>query len=52
MILIIGGPGMIGVHTARALLELGAEVVVTAHRRTDVQSFLASRVIVTMTAPS
>ncbi|MEU8607935.1 NAD(P)-dependent oxidoreductase [Actinoplanes sp. NPDC048791] len=41
MILVTGGLGMIGAHTARALIELGHEVVVTAHRRTEVPSFLA-----------
>jgi nucleoside-diphosphate-sugar epimerase len=46
MILITGGLGMIGAHTARALVDLGHEVVVTAHRRTEVPSFLAGRVIV------
>ncbi|GLY83442.1 NAD-dependent epimerase [Actinoallomurus iriomotensis] len=37
---------MIGAHTARALVDLGHEVVVTAHRRTEVPSFLADRVSV------
>jgi nucleoside-diphosphate-sugar epimerase len=46
MILVTGGLGMIGGHTARALTDLGHEVVVTAHRRTDVPSFLAGRVTV------
>ena len=46
MILITGGLGMIGAHTARALTDLGHEVVVTAHRRTEVPSFLAGRVTV------
>jgi nucleoside-diphosphate-sugar epimerase len=46
MILVTGGLGMIGAHTARALTDLGQEVVVTAHRRTDVPSFLADSVIV------
>ncbi len=46
MILVTGGLGMIGAHTARALVDLGHEVVVTAHRRTDVPSFLAGRVTV------
>ncbi|MEV4319413.1 NAD(P)-dependent oxidoreductase [Actinocrispum sp. NPDC049592] len=46
MILVTGGLGMIGAHTARALLDLGQEVVVTAYRRTDVPSFLAGRVTV------
>jgi nucleoside-diphosphate-sugar epimerase len=46
MILVTGGLGMIGAHTARALVDLGHDVVVTAHRRTDVPSFLAGRVTV------
>ncbi|MEU6782189.1 NAD(P)-dependent oxidoreductase [Nonomuraea angiospora] len=46
MILVTGGLGMIGAHTARALVDLGHEVVVTAHRRTEVPSFLAGRVVV------
>jgi nucleoside-diphosphate-sugar epimerase len=46
MILVTGGLGMIGAHTARALLDLGHEVVVTAHHRTEVPSFLAGRVAV------
>jgi len=40
MILVTGGLGMIGAHTARALLDLGEEVVVTSHRRTDTPPFL------------
>jgi nucleoside-diphosphate-sugar epimerase len=46
MILVTGGLGMIGAHTARALVDLGQEVVVTAYRRTEVPSFLAGRVTV------
>ena len=46
MILVTGGLGMIGAHTARALLDLGHEVVVTAHRRVEVPSFLEGRVTV------
>ncbi len=46
MILVTGGLGMIGAHTARALVDLGHEVLVTAHRRTEVPSFLAGRVTV------
>jgi nucleoside-diphosphate-sugar epimerase len=46
MILVTGGLGMIGAHTARALVDLGHEVVVTTHRRTEVPSFLAGKVIV------
>jgi nucleoside-diphosphate-sugar epimerase len=46
MILVTGGLGMIGAHTARAFVDLGQEVVVTAHRRTEVPTFLAGRVTV------
>lgn len=46
MILVTGGLGMIGAHTAAALVDRGEEVVVTAHRTTDVPSFLAGRVAV------
>jgi nucleoside-diphosphate-sugar epimerase len=46
MILVTGGLGMIGAHTSRALTDLGQEVVVAAHRRTEVPSFLAGRVTV------
>lgn len=46
MILVTGGLGMIGAHTARALVDLGHEVVVTAHRRTEVPSFLTGKVSV------
>ena len=46
MILVTGGLGMIGAHTARALADRGHEVVVTTHRRTDLPSFVAGRVTV------
>ena len=46
MILVTGGLGMIGAHTALALADGGYEVVVTAHRRAEVPSFLAGRVTV------
>jgi nucleoside-diphosphate-sugar epimerase len=46
MILVTGGLGMIGAHTARALADLGHDVVVTTHRRTEIPSFLAGRVTV------
>ena len=46
MILVTGGLGMIGAHTARALVEEDEEVVVTSHRRTEVPPFLAGRVTV------
>ncbi len=41
MILITGGLGSIGSHTARALLDLGESVVLTAHRSTELPEFLA-----------
>jgi UDP-glucose 4-epimerase len=41
MILITGGLGSIGSHTARALLDLGESVVLTAHRSTQLPDFLA-----------
>jgi UDP-glucose 4-epimerase len=50
VILITGGLGSIGSHTARALLDLGESVVLTAHRSTQVPDYLAdeqgSRVVV------
>lgn len=46
MILVTGGLGMIGAHTARALVDLGHEVVVTTHSSKEVPSFLAGRVAV------
>jgi nucleoside-diphosphate-sugar epimerase len=46
MILVTGGLGMIGAHTARALLDLGQQVVVTRRHNTRVPSFLADRVAV------
>lgn len=46
MILVTGGLGMIGAHTAQAMLDLGEEVVVTRHRSGGVPSFLAGRVTV------
>lgn len=46
MILITGGLGMIGAHTARALVDLGKDVVVTAHHRNKVPEFLAEQVTV------
>jgi UDP-glucose 4-epimerase len=41
VILITGGLGSIGSHTARALLDLGESVVLTAHRSTRVPEYLA-----------
>jgi nucleoside-diphosphate-sugar epimerase len=46
MILVTGGLGMIGAHTARALVDLGHDVLVTAHHRTEVPSFLTGKVTV------
>jgi nucleoside-diphosphate-sugar epimerase len=46
MILVTGGLGMIGAHTARALVDLGEQVVVTAHRSTGVPSFIDGEVVV------
>jgi UDP-glucose 4-epimerase len=40
-ILITGGLGSIGSHTARALLDLGESVVLTAHRSTRLPEYLA-----------
>jgi UDP-glucose 4-epimerase len=41
MILVTGGLGSIGSHTARALLDLGESVVLTAHRSTQLPEYLA-----------
>jgi UDP-glucose 4-epimerase len=41
LILITGGLGSIGSHTARALLDLGESVVLTAHRSRALPEFLA-----------
>ncbi|SDS46353.1 NAD-dependent epimerase/dehydratase family protein [Microlunatus soli] len=46
MILITGGFGTIGAQTARALSDLGREVVITCFRRTERPSFLSDRVVV------
>ncbi|GAA1309436.1 NAD-dependent epimerase/dehydratase family protein [Pseudonocardia xinjiangensis] len=43
MILITGGLGSIGSHTARALLDLGESVVLTAHRSTRLPEYLADQ---------
>ena len=40
MILVTGGRGSIGSHTARALLDLGESVVLTAHRSTGLPGYL------------
>jgi UDP-glucose 4-epimerase len=44
MILISGGLGFIGSHTARALLDLGQACVLTRHRRAHVPDFLEEEV--------
>ena len=41
MILVTGGLGSIGSHTARALLDLGESVVLTAHRSTELPEYVA-----------
>jgi nucleoside-diphosphate-sugar epimerase len=46
VLLVTGGLGMIGSHTARALADLGHKVVVTTHRRPEVPPFVAGRVTV------
>jgi len=46
VILVTGGLGMIGAHTAAALADLGHEVIVTGHRTTRVPSILSGRVVV------
>jgi UDP-glucose 4-epimerase len=50
LILVTGGLGSIGSHTARALLDLGESVVLTAHRSTQLPEYLtdepAGRVVV------
>lgn len=43
MILVTGGLGFIGLHTARALLDAGEDVVLTRHRRGALPSFLAGQ---------
>lgn len=40
MILVTGGLGFIGSHTAQALLDLGEDCIVTQHRAADVPEFL------------
>ena len=42
MILVTGGLGSIGSHTARALLDLGESVVLTAHQSTQLPEYLAA----------
>jgi UDP-glucose 4-epimerase len=42
MILITGGLGFIGCHTARALLDLGESCILTRHRQTRLPEFLSA----------
>ncbi len=44
MILVTGGMGFIGLHTARSFLDLGHEVVITRFRTTRLPCFLADEV--------
>lgn len=44
MILITGGLGFVGVHTAAALLSAGEKVVLTRHRFGRIPEFLADRI--------
>ena len=44
MILITGGLGMIGMHTARHLLDMGEEVVLTQYRVSRQPDFLAAEI--------
>ncbi|WP_274654869.1 NAD-dependent epimerase/dehydratase family protein [Paenibacillus humicola] len=44
MILVTGGLGFIGSHTARALLDLGESCVLTRYRKSKVPSFLESEI--------
>ena len=46
MILVTGGFGSIGAHTALALADLGEQVVVTRHRKAAPPTFLEGRVAV------
>ena len=46
MILVTGGLGTIGAQTARALIDLGQEVIVTRRHNAHVPAFLADRVTV------
>src|SRR5215213_6892051 len=43
MILVTGGLGSIGSHTARALLDLDESVVLSAHRSSQLPEFLADQ---------
>lgn len=40
MIMITGGMGFIGLHAARALLDLGEDVIITRYREDRLPSFL------------
>ena len=52
MILVTGGFGSIGAHTALALTDLGERVVVTRRRTAALPSFLEGRVAVTYNVSS
>jgi UDP-glucose 4-epimerase len=43
VILITGGLGSVGSHTARALLDQGESVVLTAHRSAELPEYLADQ---------
>ena len=45
MVLITGGMGFIGLHTARAFLAAGESVVLTRHRSTREPEFIKQRLI-------
>ena len=44
MILIIGGLGFVGANTARALLDMGEDCVLTQHRNTYIPTFLRDQI--------
>jgi nucleoside-diphosphate-sugar epimerase len=46
MILVTGGLGMIGAHTAQALVGLGHKVLVTSHRQAEIPPFLTGQILV------
>ena len=44
MILIVGGMGFIGLHTARNLLDMGHDIVLTQHRARREPEFLKDEI--------
>ena len=44
MILVTGGLGFIGIHTALALLDLGETCVLTQHRTSTIPSFVETEI--------